>query len=278
MTRAIVIAVILIAIVVLIIVPVSCGRMPAEFIQRPALNDYGSDPSRESDLLVKPLPATPSTVLTQSEVLARLEGLTVANESFCSRYDAGDYPYSQSIELAIMVRDAGVYDPYQDQWYRSPDTTDIEHIVSRKEAHVSGLCLQSDSARRMFARDSINLVLTHLRVNRSKGDRDAANWMPLKNQCWFAERVVTIRERYGLTIDESELAALRSQIKSCSAFSMQRSANPYPGLLTDSSGGCGPYEDCGALRRDYPQGVSRHHCAYRQQMDRNNDGWICATS
>ncbi len=214
--------------------------------------------------------------LAQSDILLRLERLPTARESLCSPYDVNDYSYSQSLELEIIVRDMGIYDPYQDEWYQSRDTTDIEHIISRKEAHESGLCAKPDSVRRNFARDLPFLVLTHMSINRSKGDRDAADWMPLQNRCWFAERVLAIREQYTLTIDEREKTKLREQIESCGSFSKRMSPNPFPNLLTDSSKGCGPYANCDALRQDYPDGVSIYHCAYREQMDRNKDGWICA--
>ena len=46
-------------------------------------------------------------------------------------------------------------------------------------------------------------------MNRThKNDQDAAEWLPDLNQCWFADRVVAVRRKFGLTIDPREAAAL----------------------------------------------------------------------
>ncbi|MCY4378078.1 MAG: hypothetical protein OXC31_30325 [Spirochaetaceae bacterium] len=31
-----------------------------------------------------------------------------------------------------------------------------------------------------------------------KVDRDAAEWLPAQNRCWFAARAVAVRQRYGV--------------------------------------------------------------------------------
>ena len=54
-----------------------------------------------------------------------------------------------------------------------------------------------------FARDLLNLTLASPSLNRSqKGDKDAAEWMPDQNRCWFAQTIVDVRLMYGLTIDQ----------------------------------------------------------------------------
>ena len=35
------------------------------------------------------------------------------------------------------------------------------------------------------------------------------------------------------------------------------------------------YANCTELRRDYPSGVSKGHCAYRPALDRDNDNHAC---
>ena len=130
-------------------------------------------------------------------------GLTVAPESRCSPYDKKrDYPYPQSVERDI-VRDLGaVYGPYTATCFVSTRQTDIEHIVAASEAHDSGLCAADRETRARFARDLRNLTLASPQVNRrEKSGRDAAEWAPARNKCWFAGRVVEVRRAYGLTVD-----------------------------------------------------------------------------
>ena len=48
-----------------------------------------------------------------------------------------------------------------------------------------------------------------------------------------------------------------------------------PTAPAPAEGGCGPYRNCTALRRDHPNGVRHGHCAYQRRMDHDNDGWAC---
>ena len=125
----------------------------------------------------------------------------VAPEHRCSPYEADDYPYPQSVEARIVASIGKVYGPYTGRCFSSPRDTDIEHIVARSEAHDSGLCAADAETKRRFARDPLNLTLAAPRVNRhEKRDKDAAEWMPDLNECWFADRIVEVRRKYGLTM------------------------------------------------------------------------------
>ena len=93
------------------------------------------------------LAALAATVLhvtgTQNASLAQEEwrGIRVAAEDRCAPYDRDDYPYSQSVELAIIAREGGsICSPYTNECFDSRFDTDIEHIVAVSEAHDSGLC------------------------------------------------------------------------------------------------------------------------------------------
>ena len=229
-------------------------------------------------------------------------GLVVAPERRCTPYDADDYRYPQSVEERIVGELGGVYGPYTGRWFASKTETDIEHMVARSEAHDSGLCAADPATRRRFASDLLNLTLAGPRVNRyEKVALDAAEWLPAQNRCWFAARVVAVRQRYGLTIDQREADALDQVLAGCAStelITFARGAVPTPaapngdGVVCESgsrraspasqpaspraSGArCGPYRNCTALRRDHPNGVPRGHCAYQRRMDRDNDGRAC---
>ena len=65
------------------------------------------------------------------------------------------------------------------------------------------------ATRRRFAGDLLNLTLASPTINRhQKSGNDGAEWLPDLNQCWFADRVVRVRQEYRLTIDQRESDAL----------------------------------------------------------------------
>ena len=280
---------------------------------------------------------------------ASWRGLVVAPEQRCAPYAADDYRYPQSVEDRIVAELGGVYAPYTGRWFASDTETDIEHMVARSEAHDSGLCAADSATKRRFATDLLNLTLAGPRVNRyQKVDNDAAEWLPPQNRCWFAARVIAVRQRYELTIDRREADALDRVLAGCASTDLvvfapgavpasapatsaagsseaiaewddngngriscaearahgiapvTRDHPAYP-FMRDGDGdgvvcesgrsrtsspppaarpaptrtACGPYRNCTALRRDYPNGVRRGHCAYQRRMDRDNDGWAC---
>ena len=154
-------------------------------------------------------------------------GVVIAPESRCAPYDADDYRYPLSVEAQIVAALGGVYGPYTGRWFSSPQETDIEHIVARAEAHDSGLCAADQETRRRFATDLLNLTLAAPVVNRDqKRGRDAGDWLPRLNRCWFAARVVAVRWKYGLTIDQREADTLERVLAACASTDMIVVARP----------------------------------------------------
>ena len=111
---------------------------------------------------------------------------------------------------ATMKKNGQVYTPYSciafDITAEGTAATDIEHIVALAEAHDSGI---ADDRRRDIASDLDNLTIADPMVNRSeKSDRDAAEWMPDRHGAWFAERVISVKREYELSVDPAERSAL----------------------------------------------------------------------
>lgn len=150
-------------------------------------------------------------------------GLTVAPENRCSDYDSDDYRYPQSVELEIIAAmDGRIYGPYSGRTFGSRKETDIEHIVARSEAHDSGLCDRSPEARKAFARDLLNLTLAAPRLNRyEKVAKDAAEWLPDHNRCWYVARIVEVKRKYGLTVNQMEAAAIDDVLEGCNSTEIQ---------------------------------------------------------
>lgn len=147
----------------------------------------------------------------------RWRGLVVAPEFRCAPYDRSDYRYPRTVE-EMVVRELGdLFGPYTCTSFGSTRDTEIEHMVALSEAHDSGLCAADPDTRRRFARELRNLTVAAPSVNRSKGARDASEWLPDSNRCWFAGRVVDVRLAYGLTIDRGEADALESVLSRCPA-------------------------------------------------------------
>ncbi len=219
-------------------------------------------------------------------------GLTVAPEHRCSAYDRQrDYRYPPSIERQIVRRLGAVYGPYTGTCFASTTETDIEHVVATSEAHDSGLCAADRATRTRFATDLRNLTLASPSVNRyAKSARDAAEWLPARNRCWFAARIVEVRRAYGLTIDRREADALERVLVGCGSTAMEpmichTTTTPDPGAATnpgDDRDALARYDDnrngritCKEARRHGIAPIHRDHPAYRYMRDGDGDGIVC---
>ena len=159
--------------------------------------------------------------LSFSESGEEWRGLVVAPEERCAPYNADEYSYPQSVEPQIADSLGGVYSPYTCETFGELIETDIEHIVARSEAHDSGLCSALPERKREFARDIRNLTLSAPHLNRNlKVAKDAADWTPEENKCWFAWRVIDVRRAYDLTIDRREADALDAILETCPESSL----------------------------------------------------------
>ena len=144
-------------------------------------------------------------------------------------------------------------------------------MVARSEAHDSGFCAANASTRTRFSRDLINLTLASPAVNRQqKGARDAAEWLPDQNRCWFAQTSIDVRLAYDLTIDQREADALDRILAGCTStriscdLASMREAGWTRGVYRHG----GTYQDAwdDAERRTYNLNTER---------DRDQDGHAC---
>ena len=98
---------------------------------------------------------------------------------------------------------------------------DIKHIVAHSEAHASGLCAADPGTKDELESDLTNLTLASPSVNRhQKSDKDAAEWIPNLNACWYVDRIVQVRLEYGLTIDRAEADAINAVLDGCTPTDM----------------------------------------------------------
>ena len=101
-----------------------------------------------------------------------------------------------------------------------PSTLDIDHMVPLKEAWDSGAWDWTKARRQSYANDlgdwrSLRAVTAT--SNRSKGDKDPAEWMPplASFRCTYAAQWVVVKFRWSLSVDANERAALTTALTGC---------------------------------------------------------------
>ena len=119
---------------------------------------------------------------------------------------------------------------------------------------------------------------------------DAAEWVPARNRCWFAGRILEVRRAYGLTIDRREAAALERILAGCASTALEPIVCAAPpgsgaGAASGPAGGddaLALYDDngngritCAEARRHGIALVPRSHPAYRYMRDGDGDGVVC---
>lgn len=128
-------------------------------------------------------------------------------------------------------------------------------------------------------------------VNRyQKSGKDAAEWVPTRNRCWFAARVVEVRRAYALTVDRREAAALERILAGCETTELEpivcaAMSALGAGAASAPAGGddaLALYDDngngritCAEARRHGIAPVPRRHPAYRYMRDSDGDGIVC---
>ena len=108
--------------------------------------------------------------------------------------------------------------PYEGKVFTNPSGLDIDHMVPLAEAWRSGAWAWTAAQRMEFANDledSRSLLAVTASLNRSKGDRDVAGWLPVKAQCAYISNWIAVKWRFELTVDPIEGEFLQSKITSC---------------------------------------------------------------
>jgi len=104
----------------------------------------------------------------------------------------------------------------------SASSFDIDHVVALKEAWDSGAWAWVSARRQAYANDlgdSRSLRAVSAASNRSKSDRDPAQWLPplASFRCTYATDWVVVKVRWRLTVDTAERAALKRILTACPA-------------------------------------------------------------
>jgi hypothetical protein len=131
-------------------------------------------------------------VLIAERVAGRVAGCTVIGGRWVSAYDGVRTSNSSSF--------------------------DIDHVVALAEAWGSGAWRWNAATRERFANDlgyAGSLIAVSASSNRSKSDRDPAEWLPELAVCAYAKRWVAVKYRWRLSVDSAERAALQGILRDC---------------------------------------------------------------
>jgi hypothetical protein len=94
---------------------------------------------------------------------------------------------------------------------------DIDHVVALSNAWQTGAAYFDKNTRLLIANDPINLLAVDAKLNRQKGDGDAATWLPPNKsfRCEYVARQVAVKSKYKLWVTEPEKAAITKILSSC---------------------------------------------------------------
>lgn len=126
-------------------------------------------------------------------------------------------PVTIGSRCAVSGRWYSVYDGVET---RDPSTFDIDHMVPLKEAWDSGAHAWTAAQREAFANDlqlAAALIAVTASSNRSKSDRDPAEWMPPRTayHCTYVNDWIAVKVKWRLSVDPAEYAALDRMLASC---------------------------------------------------------------
>ncbi|WP_073951907.1 HNH endonuclease family protein [Streptomyces kebangsaanensis] len=111
------------------------------------------------------------------------------------------------------------YSVYDGVTLTSASGIDIDHVIPLAEAWDSGASKWTTAQRQAFANDLTRpqLIAVSASSNRSKGDKDPAEWVPSQSsyRCTYARAWVQVKYYYDLSVDSAEKSALQGYLASC---------------------------------------------------------------
>ncbi|MFE3114281.1 HNH endonuclease family protein [Kitasatospora indigofera] len=112
------------------------------------------------------------------------------------------------------------YSPYDAVSVTDAAGLDVDHMVPLAEAWDSGASSWSAAERQAYANDlgdDRSLIAVTAKSNRSKADKDPADWLPPAGDyvCTYVTNWTTVKTRWGLTADPREKDALQRIAAGC---------------------------------------------------------------
>jgi hypothetical protein len=180
---------------------------------------------------------------------------------------------------------------YDDRTFTKASGLDIDHLVPLAEVWDSGGRAWSAAKREAYANDlsdARTLVAVSASANRSKGDRDPAEWMPADGRCQYALQWTVVKTRWALSVDAVEKATLKHYARICPKRMLTTHKAVVKNIGSSTGGGGGTGGGSGGAGLDprfstcteakahgygpYVKGVDPEYSWYE---DRDHDGVVC---
>ena len=142
-----------------------------------------------------------------------------APEDSCDAREAALIRDGEDVQTGkgCKVTSGSWYDPYTTQTYTDPQEIDIDHVVPLANAWRSGASSWSDEERERYANDPDVLLSVEDDANQEKGDKGPEAWKPPNEDehCDYAQRWISIKSKYDLTVNPDEKAELEDMLGAC---------------------------------------------------------------
>jgi hypothetical protein len=102
-------------------------------------------------------------------------------------------------------------------WKVNSGSVDIDHAVALKNAWISGAQKLPQDQRVLLANDPLNLMASEASANRSKGYKNAAEWLPPHKsfRCQYVATQISVKLRYSLSVTQAEKDAMSKVLRTC---------------------------------------------------------------
>ncbi|MET3805759.1 hypothetical protein ABIB25_002763 [Nakamurella sp. UYEF19] len=125
-----------------------------------------------------------------------------------------------------------LHDPYTGRtiaFVRGKNTSDdvqIDHVVALSDAWQTGAQNLTPGQRQDLANDPLELLAVDGPTNQSKGDGDAATWLPPDKsfRCAYVARQIAVKARYHLWVTAAERGAVEAVLGTCPAQTLPTGA------------------------------------------------------
>jgi len=182
-------------------------------------------------------------------------------------------------------------DPYTDtaiDFTAGIDTSaevQIDHVVALSDAWQKGAQQLSEQQRLAFANNPLNLLAVDGPTNQSKGDGDAATWLPPNRAYWcpYVSRQIEVKAEYELWVTQAEHDRMEDVLQDCdgpassdpepSSTQAPEESAPQPAPAPAAPGGA--FANCSEARAAGAAPLYRGMPGYAPRMDGDGDGVAC---
>jgi Excalibur calcium-binding domain/Protein of unknown function (DUF1524) len=176
--------------------------------------------------------------------------------------------------------------------YGGGSEVDIDHVVALSDAWQKGAASWPAGKRLALANDPLNLLAVDSSTNRSKGDGDAATWLPPNKafRCTYVARQVAVKGKYAIWVTSAERETMTRVLTTCPSMplpgpgsattvaTLPRAASspaPQPAPAPAPPAGVTYYANCDAVRAAGVAPIHRGDPGYASKLDRDGDGIGC---